>query len=104
MRAVPEVGLAATSFKSYVLLRVLPVLDAGHRCDLYDRFTRGKTALGPRAVAAKFIILIGWIGSVLLWSMVSEEKALTSVVAGTHARHDHIPQRHRHALQFLHYL
>ena len=61
VRAVPEVGLAATQIESYVLLCVLPVPDAGHRCDLYDRFTRGKTTLGPRAVAAKFIILISWV-------------------------------------------
>ena len=61
VRTVPEVGLAAIEEQGHVLLCVLPVLDAGHRCDLYDRFTRGKTALGPRAFSTKFIILIGWV-------------------------------------------
>ena len=93
VRAVPKVRLATVTVEGHVLLRLLSIFNAGHRCDLYDRFTRGKTALGPRAVAAKFIILIGWIGSVLLWFMVSEETVITSVVEGTHARHDHILER-----------
>ena len=78
VRAVPEVGLAVIEEQGHVLLCLLPVPDAGHRCDLYDRFTRGKTTLGPRAFSAKFIILIGWISRVLLWFVAREEKALTS--------------------------
>ena len=93
VRAVPEVGLATTKEQGHVLLCVLPVLDAGHRCDLYDRFTRGKTALGPRAFSTKFIILIGWISCFFLRVVAREEKALTSVVAGAYSRNYDIPQR-----------
>ena len=94
MRAVPEVGLAVTSIESYVLLCVLSIFNAGHRCDLYYSFTRGKTTLGPRAFSTKFIILIGWIGGLLLWFVAREEKALTSVVEGAYFGYYHIPQRH----------
>ena len=78
MRAVPEVRLATTQIESYVLLCVLPVLDAGHRCDLYDRFTRGKTALGPRALSTKFIVLISWVSRFFLRVVAREETTLTS--------------------------
>ena len=101
MRAVPEERLAATQIESYVLLCVLPVPHARDRCYLYYSFTRGKTTLGPRAFSAKFIILIGWVSCFFLRSLAREETTLTSLLAGTHARHDHILERHRHALQFL---
>ena len=94
MRAVPEVRLAVTSIESDVLLCVLSIFNAGHRCDLYDRFTRGKTTLGPRAVAAKFIILIGWVSGLLLWFVAREETVITSQLERINTSNHHILERH----------
>ena len=101
VRAVPEVGLAAIEEQGHVLLCVLPVLDAGHWRGLYYSFTRGKTTLGPRPFSAKFVVFVGWVSCFFLRFVAREETLITSQLERINTSNHHIPQRHRHALQFL---
>ena len=78
VRAVPEVGLAAIAVEGHVLLRLLPIFNAGHRRGVYDRFPRGQAALGPRAVAAELPVFVGWISRLFLRVVAREETTLTS--------------------------
>ena len=94
MRAVPEVGLAATQIESYVLLRVLSIFNTSNWRCIHNSVTRGKTTLGPRAVAAKFIILIGWVSGLLLWFVAREETVITSQLERINTSNHHILERH----------